>query len=107
MKEGAEISAQSPSPVDIGFRPQAPNDVRNQVPSHERQGEACRHRTLADQINGIDDLRVAEALAADPPGLQPEMHAQNRADADENLISIPIRDLTTNAPIGETIDSHS
>src|SRR5690606_24147143 len=69
--------------VNMGFGPDAAQQVGREVAEHQRHEEGRGNRPLAHQINRIDDLRIAEPGSADASGLDAEVDAADDVHADD------------------------
>src|SRR5664279_3180412 len=69
------ITPETTPTVDPRLRPEAPARIGQHIPPHQRSGEAKRHRALADQVNGVRNLGIAEPGAGRASTLRAQMNA--------------------------------
>src|SRR5258708_7849396 len=74
-----DIAFQAAFPINPRLGIKTAHKVGRKVPPHQHPCVLPRHRTLADEIDGIGYLRVAEAHTRRTTDLDPQMDAAQRA----------------------------
>src|SRR5215831_10941319 len=80
---GDEIAPQASAPVDPGLRPDAADEIGDDVAGHQAEGEPRRHGALSDEVDGVHDLRIAETHAAQPSGLEAKVNPDDGVESDD------------------------
>jgi hypothetical protein len=75
MADGEQVPLQPSTSVDVGRRPNTPDQIGEDVSTHQLKGKTRRNGTLSDEANEIGDLRISKPQTAHVAGFGTQVNA--------------------------------
>jgi hypothetical protein len=86
MCQRKQIAFEASPPVDVGLRPNALDQIGEDVSTYQLKSKTRRNGTLSDEVDRINDLRVSKAQATHSAGFDAQVNAIDEVCANDPTV---------------------